>query len=97
MLRDITITPGRWNANKNAGPRYFSRAGGHTDMNPSKVARGGFGKHNWGQPGDELDDQEEFDDQVFFSKSRRRSSNHAMNEQMLKELNEKCDKLVTEA
>ncbi|GBL50097.1 hypothetical protein CAJCM15448_23710 [Candidozyma auris] len=82
----------KWNTHKkDAVPRYFSRSGGHTDMNPSKVARSGFGKHNWGQPGDELDDEEGFEDQTFFSKSNRRNSNHAINEQALKELNEKPD------
>lgn len=87
----------KWNAHKqDAGPKYFSRAGGHIDMNPAKVARGGFGKHNWGQPGDELGDEEEFDNQQFFAKSTRRNSNHAVNEQAMKDLNEKCNKLVSE-
>lgn len=48
----------------------------------------GAGKNNWGQPGDELDDNEV---RHYQKSSGRRNSNHEMNQERLNNLNDKLD------
>ncbi|KAG8168874.1 hypothetical protein KVR01_001623 [Diaporthe batatas] len=49
-------------------PRYFAKHG-HVGEDPKKVKKSGGGKGNWGNPGDEV-----LDDQFNFSNARRRSN-----------------------
>lgn len=84
----------KWTVHEGASEaRYFTH-NGHSNTDPNKVRRGGDGKFNWGKPGDELDDQAEFELQEFFGKSNRRNSNHAINEQNIKDTAERCDKML---
>lgn len=81
----------KWTVHEGAAEQKYFTHNGHADMDPNKVSKQGNGKFNWGKPGDELQDQEEMAGQEFFGKSARRNSNHAQNEQLIKETTEKCD------
>lgn len=84
----------KWTVHEGASePRYFSH-NGHAGTDPNKVCRGGSGKFNWGKPGDELDDESELANQEFFGKSKRRNSNHAMNEQNMKDTTDRCNQII---
>lgn len=82
----------RWN--KKSEARFFSKAGGYTDLNPHKVSRNGSGRHNWGRPGDELEDEPENAGHNYFYRADRRNSNHAVNEDALKRLNDQCNEII---
>ena len=68
-------------------PKWFTH-NGHSDTDPTKVKKNGAGKNNWGQPGDELDDNEV---RNYQKSSGRRNSNHEMNQERLNNLNDKLD------
>ncbi|GMM30002.1 Tma10 protein [Martiniozyma asiatica (nom. inval.)] len=67
---------------QNKEPRYFTK-NGHADMNPNQVKKDGFGKGNWGKPGDEIDDlinSGEIDAGIW---KGRRGSNSNKNEERM--------------
>lgn len=79
----------KWNEHKsNEEPRWFSHNGNYLE-NPNKVKKEGAGKNNWGQPGDELLDDEEL---TFLKPTSRRNSNHSQNEEELNEVNEEVNR-----
>lgn len=80
----------KWTVHEGASEsRYFTH-NGHADMNPNKVNKDGAGKYNWGKAGDELED-EELENVEIFNKSARRNSNHSQNEAQLRKTIEKKD------
>lgn len=80
----------KWTVHEGASePRYFTH-NGHADMNPNKINKAGGGKYNWGKAGDELED-EELGNIEMFQKSGRRNSNHQQNEAQLRMAIEKND------
>ncbi|KAH7085056.1 hypothetical protein BKA63DRAFT_559710 [Paraphoma chrysanthemicola] len=54
-------------------PRYFAKSG-HADADPTKTKKGGSGKGNWGNPGDEVEDI-----RPNMSNARRRSNSSTHN------------------
>lgn len=81
----------KWTVHESQGaPKWFTH-NGHFNTDPTKVRKNGAGKNNWGQPGDELMDEEldQFNGQMF--KNSRRNSNHNVNEVNLKNLNQSLD------
>lgn len=83
----------KWTVHEGASEQKYFTHNGHADMDPNKVRKDGNGKFNWGKPGDELNDEEGLD-KPLFGKSGRRNSNHAQNEQNMKEVSEKCDSMM---
>lgn len=59
-------------------PKYFSKHG-HAGVDPRSAKKGGFGKGNWGKPGDELDDLVN-SGEVNPTMVKRRGSNSSANE-----------------
>lgn len=80
----------KWTVHEGASEKRYFTHNGHADMDPNKVRKDGNGKFNWGKPGDELNDQEEFAGKMF-GQSGRRNSNHAQNENVIRETTEMCD------
>lgn len=68
-------------------PKWFSH-NGHYDTDPTKVKKDGNGKNNWGNPGDELPDQGQYN---LFEHSERRNPNHHAQEQLMKDKNNMID------
>lgn len=82
----------KWTVHEHAAqPKWFTHHG-HSNTDPTKVKKSGAGRRNWGQPGDELTDEEMISMGTMFGKSMRRNSNHNQNERDLQELNDQCDK-----
>lgn len=81
----------KWTVHEGAAEQRYFTHNGHADMDPNKVSKQGSGRFNWGKAGDELGDEEEMANQEFFRKSNRRNSNHAQNEQMMKDTSDQCD------
>lgn len=79
----------KWTVHEKASEQKYFTHNGHADMDPNKVRKDGNGKFNWGKPGDELNDEKEY--QEHFGKTARRNSNHAHNEEALQEINSKCE------
>lgn len=81
----------KWTVHEGASEQKYFTHNGHADMDPNKVRKEGSGKYNWGKPGDELCDEEGFSDKKL---SGRRNSNHAHNEQHIREATEKCESMM---
>lgn len=71
---------------KSSEPKWFTKTG-HADTDPTKTKKGGAGNFNWGKPGDE--DDVEF---MMYNKNGRRNSNHSMNMEKMKDVEQTCDK-----
>lgn len=65
-------------------PKYFSHTG-PLYADPNKVSKSGGGKFNWGKPGDELLDDDNY------APTGRRNSNHEANESVLRAKDEFCN------
>lgn len=67
--------------------RYFTHTG-HSDEAPNHVKKDGFGKGNWGQPGDEVVDMVNDGEipKTVLQKQARRGSNKSQNEDRLREV-----------
>ncbi|KAM9921321.1 hypothetical protein OXX59_006597 [Metschnikowia pulcherrima] len=75
----------KWTVHEKAStPKYFTH-NGHFNTDPNKISKNGNGKFNWGRPGDEFMDEEEY------TGAGRRNSNHALNESNLAEKLEDCN------
>lgn len=64
-----------------AKDRYFTH-NGHPDQAPNAIKKDGFGKGNWGKPGDEVQDMLN-DGEIstkMMNKDKRRGSNASKNE-----------------
>lgn len=77
----------RSNDKKPQEPKWFTHHG-YYDSDPTKTKKNGAGNFNWGQPGDEMDDEEV---KTFKQSVGRRNSNHEANQEKLRELNDKLD------
>ncbi|AJP40463.1 Tma10p [Saccharomyces cerevisiae YJM1356] len=66
-------------------PKYFTHNGNFGES-PNHVKRGGYGKGNWGKPGDEINDLIDSGEiKTVFNKTRR-GSNSQNNERRLSDL-----------
>lgn len=81
----------KWGVHEHAPELRFFTHNGHLHTDPNRVRKNGCGRHNWGQPGDEIADEAGFDEQAFFGRSNRRNLNHETNETNMKELSVECD------
>lgn len=82
----------KWTVHEAASkPKWFTH-NGHYNCDPTKVRKNGAGKNNWGQPGNELMDDDDFESFTFFKQeNKRRNSNHNVNESNLKSLNDEMN------
>lgn len=79
----------KWTVHEAASqPKWFTHHG-HANTDPTKIKKEGAGRRNWGQPGDELTDEEMGH---LFGKSTRRNSNHNQNERDMKDLSDTLEK-----
>lgn len=76
----------KWTVHEARGePKWFTHHG-PINADPTKTKKEGAGNHNWGRPGDELNEQFS-----FFGQSGRRNSNHQENEERMTDLNNKLE------
>lgn len=88
----------KWTVHEAASEAKWFTHNGHPNTDPTKVKKLGAGKNNWGQPGDELQDDGDWESIHMFGKSERRNSNHLQHELNLRMLNDQLDNsLFTEA
>jgi hypothetical protein len=71
-------------------PKFFGKSG-FADQNPKKTKKNGGGRANWGNVGDEVIDDDEFN----FTKARRRSNSSSISNHQ-RELKSKFDINETE-
>lgn len=84
----------KWTVHEHASePKWFTH-NGHFNSNPNGVRKNGAGRNNWGQPGDELRDDASYDNMNFFGQSGRRNSNHSVNEENMRSLNNSLDNKI---
>lgn len=72
-------------------PKYFSKHG-HAGVDPRSAKKNGFGKGNWGKPGDELNDMVN-SGEVDVSMVKRRGSNASGNEHRFTDVQTKSQSL----
>lgn len=81
----------KWTVHEAASEAKWFTHNGHSNTDPTKVKKLGAGSYNWGQPGDELQDDKDLDSTAMFGRSERRNSNHSQHELSLRMLNDQLD------
>ncbi|KAK6462637.1 hypothetical protein DFJ63DRAFT_319452 [Scheffersomyces coipomensis] len=74
---------------KKSEPKWFTHHESYyLNSDPTKVKKFGAGKNNWGKPGDELNDDEEYINFSLFNKSNMsaKNMNHFENESKMNDL-----------